>query len=104
MSDTKHHPSISEIEMADVLSALGDPVRLEVAQRLYKAKSPLTCQQASEGIKGLAVSSRSRCFAALRKGGIIHSQPDGRECYNILRLDELNKKFPKLLETILKRK
>lgn len=88
--------------MADVLNALGDPIRLQIARRLYHAKSPLTCQQSVEGIEDLPVSTRSRCFEMLRRGGVIHSQPDGRECFNSLRREELEQKFPKLLQTILK--
>jgi len=102
MIKKKNHPQIEDIEIADVLHALGDPVRLAVVRKLYESKTPLTCQQAVDGIPNLPVASRSRCFEMLRQGGVLKSEPIGRECYNSLRLKELNKKFPNLIKTILK--
>lgn len=101
MTRKKKHPSFSEVEMPDILYALGDSVRLEIARRLYNAKEPLTCLQAVAGIPNLPVSSRSHCFQMLRKGGIILSEVDGRECYNSIRLKEMEEKFPGVLAIIL---
>lgn len=97
----KQHPPLSKIEMSDILRALGDSTRLHIARTLYGADQPLTCQQAVSDIKNLPVSSRSHCFHVLREGGVILSEIQGRECLNTIRSDELEKKFPGLLKTIL---
>lgn len=101
---TKEHPEISEVEMSDILYALGDDVRLKIARRLFNAKAPLTCQQAVEEIPSLPVSTRSHCFRLLREGGVILSEPNGRECFNSVRSQEIEQKFPGLLEALLKDK
>jgi len=98
------HPALDDITLADIFHALGDPVRLEIARTLYRAKRPLTCLDAVAKIDDLPVSTRSRCFSVLRQAGVIRSQKQGRECFNTLRLDELNKKFPDLIQTIFAQK
>lgn len=98
----KIHPPFLEVEMSDILYALGDPVRLEIARRIYRAKEPLTCQQAVEGIPDLPVSSRAHCFQMLRSGGLVLSEKVGRECYNSIRAQEIETKFPGLLRAVFK--
>jgi DNA-binding transcriptional ArsR family regulator len=96
------HPALDEIALTGIFYALGDPVRLRIVQNLYAAKRPLTCIEAAAGIDGLPISSRSHCFGILRETGLIRSERKGRECYNTLRLEELEKKFPNLLPTTMK--
>jgi DNA-binding transcriptional ArsR family regulator len=96
------HPPLGDITLHGVLHALGDPTRLEIVRNLYSAAGPLTCTEAVRGIDHLAVSTRSHCFRILREGGVIRSESKGRECYNTLRMEELERKFPKLLRTVLK--
>ena len=96
------HPSIEDVTLPGLFYALGDPARLSIVKSLYQAKTHLTCQQAVDGIENLPVSTRSHCFRILREAGVIRTEKQGRECYNSLRLDELNNKFPNVLQTILK--
>lgn len=95
------HPAIEEVTLPGIFYALSDPVRLAIAHTLYRAKYPLTCTEAVEGIKELPLSTRSHSFNVLRQSGLIRSEKKGRECYNRLRTKELNTKFPRLLSTVM---
>lgn len=95
------HPSFDEITLSGILYALGDPVRLRIAQKLFAAPGPLTCSEAVSDIPGLAISTRSHCFKILREKGVLVSEVRGREHYNQLRLQEIEAKYPTVLPAIL---
>ena len=92
---------MNEIENINIFYALGDAARLQIIKNLYQARQPLTCIQAVEGIDNLPISTRSHCFRVLRETGLIRSEKQGRECYNTLRMKELDKKFPGLMKAII---
>lgn len=96
------HPATKDITLQGILHALADPARLHIVKNIYAAKDRLNCVQAIAGIEHLPVATRSHCFRMLREAGIVRSEKKGRDCYNSLRLVEIEKKFPKLLGTILK--
>ena len=96
------HPATADITLPNILYTLGDAARLRIVRNLYAAKKPLNCTQSIAGIESLPVATRSHCFRLLRESGLIISEKKGRDCYNSLRLKELEKKFPKVLTTILK--
>ena len=97
----KVHLATKDITLPGLLYGLGDPARLRIVQNLYHAREPLTCIQSCEGIDHLPVATRSHCFQVLRASGLIRSEKKGRECFNTLRLDEIQKKFPGVLSPIL---
>lgn len=88
--------------LSDIFYALADPIRLRIATTLYNASSPLTCIEAVKNIDGLPLSTRSHCFKVLREKGVITTEVRGREHYNAIRITEIEKRFPGLLEIILK--
>jgi DNA-binding transcriptional ArsR family regulator len=91
------HPKREEIELAGVLHALSDPVRLRIVTALA-ADAALTC-----GSFDLPVT-KSTCthhFKVLREAGVIHQRPEGTTRVNTLRRDDLEARFPGLLATIL---
>lgn len=96
------HLPADEISLPGILYALGNPARLQIACNLYASRTPLTCVQSIVGIEDLPVATRSNCFRVLRECGIIRSEKKGRECYNSLRLAEVEKLFPKVMATILR--
>ncbi len=95
------HPPLKDITLPNILYALSDESRLRIVKNLLEAEEPLTCMQAVDGIKGLPVSTRSHCFQILRQAGIIRSEKKGRECYSEVRLAELEKKFPNVIQIII---
>lgn len=93
------HPAINDIDLPTVLNALGDPIRLEIIFNLHK-KGGTSCMGCCP--ENLSKSTLSHHFRILREAGIIRSEKEGVTLLNTLRKDELNKKFPGLLESVLK--
>ncbi len=94
-------PPMEMVTMASILHALGDETRLQIARNLYVAGRPLTCQEGVKGIPSLPISTRSHCYKLLREGGVMKAKKQGRECYGVLRLQEIERKYPGLLKAIL---
>ncbi len=93
-----YHPEIKKISLAGVLYALGDPVRLEIVKRL--AQEELPCAALCIPI---AKSTLSHHFKILRDAGVLHCRKEGTQHINSLRRQELDDRFPGLLDVILKR-
>jgi DNA-binding transcriptional ArsR family regulator len=89
---------MEEVDLSTVLSALGDPLRLEIVAKLMKGSDSCTGSCPGE----LAKSTLSNHFRILREAGIVHSKKEGVSLVNCLRREELNKKFPGLLDSVLK--
>jgi DNA-binding transcriptional ArsR family regulator len=99
LRDAIPHPIRDEIELAAVLHALSDPVRLEIVAALARGDGPRTC-----GSFALPVT-KSTCthhFKVLREAGVIRQRQEGTTRLNTLRRDDLEARFPGLLETILR--
>jgi len=92
------HPAQAELELGAVLHALSDPVRLRIVAELARREGEYTC-----GSFALPVT-KSTCthhFKVLREAGLIHQRPQGTTRLNRLRREDLEVRFPGLLETIL---
>jgi DNA-binding transcriptional ArsR family regulator len=97
MPRSLHHPAAADLELTGVLHALADPVRLEIVRTLA-AGNECRC-----GAFDLPVtkSTRTHHFRVLRESGVIEQQPDGTALVNRLRRDELDARFPGLLDSVL---
>jgi DNA-binding transcriptional ArsR family regulator len=91
-------PAPESLTLASVLYALGDPVRLELVRRA-QATPGLTC-----AVDGLDVpkSTLTSHWRILRETGVVRMAVDGRRRRIWLRTDELNDRFPGLLDPILR--
>ena len=97
LDDPLAHPPCEEIELAGVLHALSDPVRLRIVAGLA-AQSERTCKSFELPV------TKSTCthhFKVLREAGLIHQRQQGTTRLNALRREDLEARFPGLLETIL---
>ena len=91
-------PEQGELELAAVLHALSDPVRLQIVAAL------------SDGVEHSCGSlelpvTKSTCthhFRVLREAGVIHQRQEGTSRLNSLRSDDLEARFPGLLGTVLR--
>jgi DNA-binding transcriptional ArsR family regulator len=92
-----HHPPADSLELTGVLHALADPVRLEIVRALASGRE-VRC-----GAFELPVtkSTRTHHFRVLRESGVIEQQTAGTAVVNRLRRDDLNARFPGLLESVL---
>jgi DNA-binding transcriptional ArsR family regulator len=96
-TDTIPHPAREQLELAAVLHALSDPVRLRIVAGLARGGG-LTC-----GSFDLPVT-KSTCthhFRVLREAGLIRQRNEGTTRVNTLRREDLDARFPGLLDTIL---
>ncbi|MEO3875460.1 metalloregulator ArsR/SmtB family transcription factor [Nonomuraea sp. B12E4] len=93
------HPATEDIELTEVLRALADPVRLEIVARL-SACGEMTCGNAGDHL-GVHKSTASHHYRTLRAAGVIVSKQEGRIIYISLRRDDLDARFPGLLDSIL---
>ena len=99
MSRTLHHPPAGSVALTDVLHALADPVRLEIVRKLAAGDCERRC-----GAFDLAVtkSTRTHHFRVLRESGVIEQSPHGTAVVNRLRRDDLEARFPGLLDSVLR--
>ncbi|MGN6866766.1 MAG: ArsR/SmtB family transcription factor [Solirubrobacteraceae bacterium] len=90
-------PAPEDIELAAVLHALSDPMRLAIVAGLA-TEDKRTC-----GSFNLPVT-KSTCthhFRVLREAGVIRQQLEGTTRLNSLRRNELDTRFPGLLDSVL---
>ena len=92
------HPGRNEIELGAVLHALSDSVRLKIVAALAGGDGELSCGSFEVPV------TKSTCthhFRILREAGVIHQRQVGTSRLNTLRREDLEARFPGLLETIL---
>ncbi|MCT8999351.1 ArsR/SmtB family transcription factor [Chelativorans intermedius] len=94
------HPAPEDITLTGILNALGDPVRLQIVRKLHASPEGSNCGDASP-CAGLARSTLSNHYRVLREAGLIRTTKRGVEHINVLRLDELERRFPGLVPSIL---
>jgi DNA-binding transcriptional ArsR family regulator len=95
------HPATKEITLEGVLGALADPMRLRIVSSLLEKNDCMSCSEAAP-CPDMAKSTLSHHFRILREAGIIRTSKIGVENRNVLRLDDINARFPGLLKQILK--
>jgi len=101
VQETDHiaQPARSDIELAAVLHALSDPVRLRIVAALAVAGEEPSC-----GSFDLPVT-KSTCthhFKVLREAGVIQQRQRGTARLNALRREDLDARFPGLLDSVLR--
>jgi DNA-binding transcriptional ArsR family regulator len=91
------HPLREDLQLAAVLHALSDPVRLTIVAGLA-AGGERSCSSFDVPV------TKSTCthhFRVLREAGVIHQRQEGTARLNALREADLEARFPGLLATIL---
>ncbi|MGW1469031.1 ArsR/SmtB family transcription factor [Streptomyces sp. NPDC002308] len=92
-------PAVDELRLETVLGALSDPLRLTIIQKLLLESERFdhTC-----GWFGLdrPKSSLTHHFKALREAGVTRQRQYGLERRSQVRVDDLNARFPGLLELV----
>jgi DNA-binding transcriptional ArsR family regulator len=97
MAAALEQPAIREVQLSDVLHALSDPTRLEIVRGLAADGE----RQCGSFDLGLTKATRSHHFKVLREAGLTNTRLAGTARYVTLRRDELDAKFPGLVEAVL---
>jgi DNA-binding transcriptional ArsR family regulator len=98
---TPLHPTYEELSLPTILYALGDPLRLRIVGQLAVSDEAISCGDL-DVVKEVPKSTGSHQFKVLREAGLIRMVPQGRRVLVSLRSQDLNARFPGLLDTILR--
>jgi DNA-binding transcriptional ArsR family regulator len=92
------HPDTGDLELPAVLHALSDPQRLKIVRELADGDAPRACGSFALEI---GKSTRTHHFRVLREAGIIRQWREGTCRLSTLRRDDLEQRFPGLLDAVL---
>ncbi|MGH2836323.1 MAG: ArsR/SmtB family transcription factor [Solirubrobacteraceae bacterium] len=92
--------SADALDLATILHALSDPVRLRIVSQLADG-GERTCGSLDVPV---AKSTCSHHFRVLREAGVVAQRVEGKCRYNRLRSDQLEQRFPGLLDAVLRAK
>jgi DNA-binding transcriptional ArsR family regulator len=90
----------SALRLEAVLYALSDPVRLHIVRNLAQ-RGELACYAAVAGLD-IAKSTQSHHYRILREAGVIAQRKEGVCFISSLRKEELDARFPGLLDAVLR--
>ena len=94
---TLSQPHREELELANVLHALSDPLRLEIIRELDHM-TELSCGRLSAPV---SKSTLSHHLKVLRDAGLTETRAKGAQRIVSLRRDDLEARFPGLLDCVL---
>jgi DNA-binding transcriptional ArsR family regulator len=92
------HPAASDLDLANILRTVGDPVRLAIV-RLLSDDRERTCAAVGD-IVGLPASTLSYHLRLLREAGVTRTRAEGTERHVSLRRADLERLYPGLLEVL----
>jgi DNA-binding transcriptional ArsR family regulator len=91
------HPDTAELDLLAVLHALSDRTRMVIARTL-RTEAERVCGSFPVDV---APSTLSHHFRILRRAGVIRQREDGTRRWTSLRRDDLDARFPGLVDHIL---
>jgi DNA-binding transcriptional ArsR family regulator len=92
-----NEPAAGAISLPGVMAALSDPVRVQILRSLA-ASGECACGAFELDI---AKATRSHHLRVLREAGLTHTRADGTRRLVSLRRDDLDARFPGLLDAVL---
>ena len=85
--------------LQEVLTAVADPVRLEIVRRLSGSDEPVACGALYDGI---SKSTASHHFKTLREAGVIQRIVVGGNTHQRLRREDVEAVYPGVLDSIIR--
>ena len=92
-----NHPATDTLTLTQVLYALSDPARLSIVESLAASGA----QPCGAMCLPVAKSTASHHFRVLREAGVIQMNAEGTQFINSLRREDLDSRFPGLLDAVL---
>jgi DNA-binding transcriptional ArsR family regulator len=93
------YPERDEIELVEVLQALGDPIRMQLVRILDRSNGEMACYEFGLPV---AKSTASHHLKVMREAGLVTARFEGTRRFYALRRDDLEARFPGLLDTVLR--
>ncbi|AIQ71745.1 ArsR/SmtB family transcription factor [Paenibacillus graminis] len=91
------HPERKDIQLASVLYALSDPIRLSIISDI-KSNGEQACNCFNVPVAKSTLSHHAR---TLREAGVVYTRVQGTQRMLSLRTEDLNARFPGLLDSVL---
>jgi DNA-binding transcriptional ArsR family regulator len=92
------HPPTAVLDLATIMRALGDPLRLDIVRLLADGR-PRICGELSDEL-GLPASTASYHLRLLRESGVTRTRAVGTQRVVSLRRDDLEERFPGLVDVL----
>ncbi|GAA2058367.1 MULTISPECIES: ArsR/SmtB family transcription factor [Leifsonia] len=92
-------PDMADVQLVEVLRALADPIRLQIVRVLADGR-PHPKSMTEWGFD-IQKSTMAHHFKTLREAGVTRTIVSGRTHAIQLRRDELDERFPGLIEALL---
>ena len=92
------HPDTDDLDLIKIMSALTDETRLTIVVTLSVSPG-LACSGFTQDV---TASVLTRHFRVLREAGLIRQHDVGTRRINTLRKEDLDQRFPGLLDLVLK--
>jgi DNA-binding transcriptional ArsR family regulator len=100
LGEALHHPDASALDLPSLLHALSDPMRLEIVRNLAcSCEGELSCKAIPLPV---TKATASHHFKVLRLAGVIAQRDEGTKRISWLRRDDLEERFPGLLDSVLR--
>jgi DNA-binding transcriptional ArsR family regulator len=94
-----HHPEVDQLRIEGVLHALSDPIRLQMVRELALRAEPCACGAVQVPV---SKSTQTHHWRVLRESGVIRQVERGTTKLTELRRDDLDARFPGLLDCVLR--
>ncbi len=91
------NPDVDQLTLTDVLAALSDPLRVGLVRLLADGEE----HNFGEFSVPVAKSTLSHHLKVLNTAGLTWRREEGTRCYFRLRRDDVDSRFPDLLDTVL---
>lgn len=92
-----HHPATEELSLTEVMAALSDPIRIGLLRVLADGRE----HGWGELRAPVAKSTLSHHLRVLRDAGLTRTRQEGTRCFVVLRREDLDSRFPGLVEAVL---
>jgi len=94
-------PAVDDIQLPRVLAALADPNRLAAVYFVARNGESWCSQVMEQALLPMTKSTFSHHLRILREAGVLSKRIQGAKGYTSLRKDDLNSRFPGLIDSII---
>ena len=92
------HPSAEALDLATIMRTVGDQIRLDIVRLLSDGRER-TCNDLQDAL-GIPASTGSYHLRLLREAGVTRTRAEGTQRIISLRRDDLEQRFPGLVEVL----